>query len=423
MKAKIKLHDTQRVVWHDPHRFKVVCAGRRWGKSLLARTWILSKALETPGGLFWIVTPTYQMAKDIFWKQGFLAEFSPSAFASVNQVDLEIVTEKGARIALRSADRPERLVGVKLNGLVIDEVATIKDFDYLWETSLRPTLTDYQAQAMFISTPKGYNCFYDLWIKGQQENSEWKSWRFTTYDNPFISKEEIEKAKQELDEDTFAQEYLAEFKKYVGLVYKDFSREKHIIEPIELQSNWTYYRAIDFGFVNPTAVVFAAITDKGELIVWDEIYQSGLQTPDLAELIKQKSVGKYFAGTFADSEQASDIAELQRYGIAITPVSKKSGTNEGWTTFRIRKVTEKLRNGILKIFRNCENLIFEMENYKYHEVRSGTEVKEVPMKINDHLLDALSYLVCSLPERIEPTFEENFEPIPKQNLFDKDGFY
>jgi len=91
----------------------------------------------------------------------------------------------------------------------------------------------------------------------------------------------------------------------------------------------------------------------------------------------------------------------------VNPVSKTSGSKEeDWTTFRIRKVAEKLRSGTLKIFKNCQNLVFEFENYQYHEVREGSQVREVPLKVNDHTINALEYLICSLPDKITPTYEK-----------------
>jgi len=402
---QIKLHPNQYQTATDNHRFRVVCAGRRFGKSVLSRSIVLDWATKKQG-LYWIVSPTYQMAKDIHWKQGYNLEIPQDWILKKNEVDLEIVLKNGSRIALKSAENPDRLRGVGLSGLVVDEIAFLKDWKRIWKEALRPSLSDTKAPALFISTPLGYNHFYDLWMKGQTDDKEWKSWHFTTYDNPYIAVSEIEQAKSELDEDTFAQEYLGEFKKFTGLVYKEFSRENNVIEPIELQPNWTYYRGVDFGWVNPTAVVFVAITDKGELFVFDEIYQKGLQTPDLAQLIKQKSSGKAFTNTIADSAQIADIEELRKYGLMINPVEKTSGSpTESWTAYRIRKVNEKLKTKTLKVFSTCKNLIFEFENYQYHEIRNGSEVKEVPMKINDHAINALEYLICSLPEKIEASYE------------------
>lgn len=422
LNMRIKLHRTQLEVAKDKHRFRVVCAGRRWGKSVLSRMIVLKWAAEKPG-LYWIVSPTFVMGKDIHWKQGFNVEIPTKWIAKKNEADLEIVLANGSRIALKSAENPDRLRGVKLSGLVVDEIAFLRDWDRIWEEALRPTLTDLQAPALFISTPRGYNAFYDLWRRGQENDPDWKSWRFTTYDNPFVPREEIDQAKNELDEDAFAQEYLAEFKKFTGLVYKDFSREKHVIAPIELGPDWTFYRAIDFGWAHPTAVLFVAVDPKGIVYIYDEIYQTGLQTPDLANLINQKSAHRHFAATVADSAQASDIAELQKYGLAISPVKKTSGSrDEDWSTFRIRKVSEKLRNGKLFVFENCQNTIWEFENYRYHEVREGNTVQERPMKVNDHAMDALSYMVVTLPEWVEPTYGESnlremLEELPREEVF------
>jgi len=83
-----------------------------------------------------------------------------------------------------------------------------------------------------------------------------------------------------------------------------------------------------------------------------------------------------------------------------------------------------LREKKLFVFNNCVNTIFEFENYSYCEVNTPNGVTEKPLKVNDHLMDAIAYVVCSIPRHIEPDYaEDNFEPIPKPKLFDEDGFY
>lgn len=420
MIKQIKLHPTQFEVWEDKHRFKVVCAGRRWGKSTLALVSTLSVLGEKKEAIVAIVAPTYQQAKDIYWRdpQKIPSFIPPEIIEKKNDSELFIqIGPTKSFLYLRGSDRVDTLRGLRYDFVVLDEYASMKE--NVWEQIIQPTLLDSGGKALFISTPRGYDKFYELWKKGQGEDPQWKSWRFSSYDNPYLDRDFIEQCKKDMDEDTFGQEILAEFKKYTGLVYKDFDRSVHVIEPIELQNNWTYYRAIDFGFVNPTGVLFVAVTPDGLIYVFDEIYLSGLQTPDLAELIKQKSAGRTFVNGWADSAQISDIKELQRYGISFTPVEKTSRTNEDWTTYRIRKVTEKLRNKKLFVFKNCQNLIWEFENYRYHEVREGQQVKEVPAKINDHLLDALSYLIVSLPEWVQPEIAKYQQFIQQQPVRDE----
>jgi len=419
---EIRLHLSQFEVWQDPHRFKVVCAGRRWGKSTLAIVSALSEIGKGEKKIGAIIAPTYQQAKDIYWRdpQKLFSLIPQEAIAKRNDSELFLQLINGSFLYLRGSDRPDTLRGLRYDFVVLDEYASMKE--NVWEEIVMPALLDSGGKVLFISTPKGYDKFYELWSK---QDPEWKSWRFTSFDNPHLDKKFIDQAKKDMDEDTFGQEILAEFKKYSGLVYKSFNREKHVIDPIELKENWTFYRGVDFGWVVPTGVVFAAISDKGVIYVFDEIYQAGLQTPDLALMIKQKSGGRSFINSFADSAQAADIEELRKYGLAITPVAKTSGSSEDWTTFRIRKVNEKLQNGKLFVFKNCQNLTWEFENYKYHEVREGQEVRERPAKINDHLLDALSYLVVSLPERIEPQIDIDETELPPDDtkLFSENGFY
>jgi PBSX family phage terminase large subunit len=417
----VKLHKGgQFEVATDQHRFKVITAGRRWGKSVLSRMMVLKWATQFPGD-YWIVSPTFSMGKDIHWKQGFLNEIPARWIAKKNEAELELTLVNGSRISLRSAENPDRLRGVKLRGLVVDEIAQMRNWRDVWEEALRPTLTDYQAPAIFISTPVGYNHFYELWKKGQNNvDPMWKSWRFTSYDNPHIPNTEIEQARAELDEDSFAQEYLAEFKRFAGLVYKEFDRDRCVIEPIELKSSWTYYRGIDFGFVNPSAVVFVAIDEKGIMYIYDEIYQSGLQTPDLAQLIKQKSIGRMFTFTVGDSAQKSDIEEINKYLIPVRAVRKIQGSNnEGWQQYKIRKVSEKIKNGKMFVFSNCTHVIREFETYEYTEVKDGHLVKEIPMKLNDHALDALAYLTVEIPEVVAASHYTENDYGPKQNNFMK----
>ena len=203
---KVKLHKGQYKVVTSPKRFKVIVAGRRWGKSVLARMWLFKKAMDTPG-TYWIVAPTYGQGKEIHWKQGLLSEIPKYVIRNKNEQELEMVLVNGSRIAIRSAENPDRLRGVKLNALVVDEIASIRNWRWLWEEVLRATLTDYESPALFISTPAGYNHFFELYqrgVKGSEKyNEDYESFRFTSYDNPNVPSREIDKARESLTEDTF----------------------------------------------------------------------------------------------------------------------------------------------------------------------------------------------------------------------------
>lgn len=420
---KIKLHKTQYEVATDTHRFRIICAGRRWGKSILSELITLQWAVRQ-AGLYWIVSPTYRQSKQIHWRQ--LNQIVPrQLITKKNEVELSITLTNGSIIELKGSENPDALRGVKLKGLVIDEIASIRNWDWLWSEVLRPTLTDYQAPALFISTPKGYNHFHTLYESGQNTQdaqNEYKSWRFTSYDNPYIPKEEIDNAKKELTEDTFYQEYMADFRKYTGLVYKGFDRQAHVIEPFEIPQEWSTYRAIDFGSTNPTACLWIRVDGDDNWYITQEHYQTGQTIDYHAGIINSVSNGLSVSASYGDPSGAQWIQEFAQRGIYITPANKEAGqNNEGWVRFGIERVAEKLKvlpgryisfpsdNGSkgaqdkgmpsLFIFNTCTNTIREFETYRWKEkaVTQAQDLNEpdMPEKASDHAMDALRYFAVS----------------------------
>lgn len=418
---KVKLHDTQKTVATDPHRFKIICAGRRWGKSVLSQLIILKWATENKG-LYWIVSPTIVQSKQIHWRG--LQQIIPQAWvAKKNEVERSITLKNGSIIELKGAENPDALRGVKLRGLVVDEIASIRNWEWLWQEVLRATLTDYEAPAIFISTPKGFNHFYELWQQGQGTEGPYKSFRYTSYDNPYIPRGEIDAAKKELTDDTFAQEYMADFRKYTGLIYKEFQRETHVIEPFDIPETWSYYRGVDFGSTNPTACLWIAVDGDENWYIVDEHYQTGETIDYHAGVINSKTQGRNIAGTFGDPSGAQWIQEFAQRGIYITPATKETGqSSEGWVRFGIEKVAERLKvipghtvgsvqslsdgskqtiNGLprLFVFSSCINVIREFETYRWKE-RKVTQAQDLnepdaPEKSNDHAMDALRYFAVS----------------------------
>jgi hypothetical protein len=200
-------------VFQSKKRFKVVVAGRRGGKTNLAMSVIIEWAASTTmkkNDIFY-VAPTFQQAKDIFWD-----EFVAVARDIIQETHINtgvITFINGVKLHLKGSDRPETLRGKGLRGLVIDEYADMKPF--VWEEILRATLSDAIAPALFIGTPKGRNHFYQMAMKAKalhdDPDSDWGFWTFKTSDNPFISKEEIEKARTDMSSMKFAQEYEASF--------------------------------------------------------------------------------------------------------------------------------------------------------------------------------------------------------------------
>jgi predicted phage terminase large subunit-like protein len=217
-KLDIKLLPWQQEVWSDKHRFKVVAAGRRTGKSRLAAYLLLFNALQTEKGHVFYVAPTQGQARDIMWQT--ILEVGHPVITGSHVNNLQIKLINGATISLKGADRPETMRGVSLKFLVMDEYADMKP--EVWEQILRPALADQKGNALFIGTPMGRNHFYDLYQYGLSEEDEtFKSWHFTSYDNPLIDPNEIEAAKKNMSSFAFRQEFMASFEAQGGELFKE----------------------------------------------------------------------------------------------------------------------------------------------------------------------------------------------------------
>ena len=264
----------QQIVFADKTRFKVVAAGRRCGKSRLAATTLIIEALKCPAGSAVLyVAPTNGQARQIVWDV--LLEIGRDVIQNSHINNMDITMINGAKIYVRGADSPDTLRGVSLTYAVLDEVADIKP--EAWEKVIRASLADKKGRAIFIGTPKGRNWFYDLFKLGQSgDDPDWKSWHFTTQDNPLIDPNEIESAKKTLSSFAFQQEFLASFNNAGSDVFKQ-DWIKYGVEP----EYGSYFIAIDLaGFeevakqaanakkrLDESAIAVVKVTDDGKWFV------------------------------------------------------------------------------------------------------------------------------------------------------------
>lgn len=377
------LHNPQKEIAQSRKRFRVVNCGRRFGKTTLAVLEMIAKAVSKEDTRIAYIAPTYQQARDIAWED--LKRIALPVAIKINESRLEILvkTQEGgqSRIMLRGWEAVETLRGQKFDLLVIDEIASMRNFWVNWEEVLRPTLTDNKGHALFISTPKGFNHFYDLYNKSLKDD-DYQSFHFTSYDNPFLPKEELDKAKSEMLADRFSQEYLADFKKSEGLVYKEFDRTKHLFSDDAFVGT-ERIAGIDFGYTNPAAVVHIEKDANDNYWVTQEWYKRQQSEEMIGDYVSACKFNK----VYPDPESPSAIAVLKNKGVNVREVIKnKDSIKSG-----IDKVRELFLNNKLKIHSSCINLIEELESYSYPEKREMQNENENPIKENDHALDALRY--------------------------------
>jgi Terminase large subunit, T4likevirus-type, N-terminal len=381
----------QEIIAQDQHRWKVVIAGRRFGKTHLAIRELCFHA-RLPDQEVWYVAPTYKQAKMIVWRKLKNKLTDLKWVKKANESELSILLKNGSTIALKGADNEDSLRGVGLDYLIMDEFADI-DPEAFFEV-LRPTLADRQGKAMFIGTPKGIaNWAYDLYQMEQEYPEDWKSFQFTTIDGGNVTESEIEAARRDLDIRQFRQEFLATFETYTGRIYYAFDRAQNVKKPDNLDTS-VLYTGWDFN-IDPMSVVIA-VRQGDTLYVIDEIRMFSSNTQEAVEEIKSRyPKSKIWAYPDPAARQrktsaggATDITILSNAGFVVKAPNSHTPVRD-----RINAVNSRLcdSTGVrrLIISPECKYTIEGLERQTYKE---GTTQPDKDSGY-DHQMDALGYMV------------------------------
>lgn len=387
------LSPAQKTIANDPHRFRVVIAGRRFGKTHLAIRELAWHAKD-PMKECWYVAPSYKMAKNIVWRKLKNRLEDLNWVKKHNETELTLHLKNGSTIALKGADNYDSLRGVGLDFIVLDEFADIDP--EAWFETLRPTLSDKQGKALFIGTPKGIgNWSYEMFQNSQDDPLTWSSHQFTTIEGGWVPESEIIQAQRDLDERTFRQEYLATFETYSGRIYYAFDRAKNVVDADATEQDLAViYIGMDFNIDPMTAVI--AIRNKDDLCVIDEIRMYSSNTEEIAAEINHrypKSKKFCYPDPAARQRKTSaggitDITILQNAGFLVKAPNTHTPVRD-----RINAVNSRLcdSTGVRHLFvtKRCKYTIESLERQTY---KQGTTQPDKDSGY-DHQNDALGYLV------------------------------
>jgi len=212
----IDLHPAQLQIFKSDARFKIVVAGRRFGKSYLSAWLLLINAIQSKSKDVFYIAPTFQQAKDIMWAM--LKDLGQDLIVQAYENTAVLTLINGRKIYLKGSDRPETLRGTGISYVVLDEYASMKPV--VWEQIIRPSLADVQGRALFIGTPAGKNHFFDLYNDAEEDN-EWDRFQFRSIDNPFLPAAEIQASKKNMSTMSFRQEFEASFETFTGGIFKE----------------------------------------------------------------------------------------------------------------------------------------------------------------------------------------------------------
>ncbi len=312
----LPLHWQQGEVFDDHARFKVLAAGRRWGKTTCGRAALLESASERPGkspeNWHAYIAPDLQQARRVMWRP--LLEAVPRSWIErePNQTRMEIQLVTGQIIVCLGADSPDSLRGMGFRRVVLDEYADMPGPE-IWEPILLPALLTSDGDALIMGTPKGFDHFYELWRRGQEHRATWASWRYPTKEAPHITAEMYAALVAEYaDPRIMRQELEASFESSSGTVLGNLWKNTHVVQLADAALLKAGYRAgqvipwhvldapdwlppegakiygsVDYGFGAPCAIyLHAALADGHSRTFW-ELYQRELHDHEQARRLRE----------------------------------------------------------------------------------------------------------------------------------------
>ncbi len=396
-------------------QFININAGTRFGKTIMAAEVALEKAAVPPPegvplGIIPIIAPYAELTDKCFrWLWHWIVNKRVYGYAPRKKSERERYIEMpwGMRIEGKTAESPDTLLGDGYIFVIVDESARIKESIY--ERYIERALLDNRAGVMLISTPVGRNNHHYkrhmAWGELAKADPNYFTMDCTSYDNPHLPEGAVaemeERYRRQGMHDVFRQECLADFLTMSGAVYPNFQPMKdgkswHVQE-FGLNHEQPIYLGIDWGFKNPFVCLFAQITGDDRVLIFDEIYRSGMTDDECARAVIAK-LAEY-------NLKVSDVE--QGFADPSSPEGKQTFRNHGISMYEPRgerKVKlNDVSDGIVAVrglygredkpgivwHPRCVNGRRETEGYCFSEKSHDDK----PVKVNDHAPDAKRYLV------------------------------
>lgn len=425
MKATLKLyqpHDKQLEFHNNKQRYRVAAWGRQSGKSTACLNELVRKAWERPATRYWFVSPTYGQATIQYRRLVGMLWSCPEVMLKKNQSELRVKLVNNSEISFKSGDNFDNLRGETLHGVVVDEVRD--QHPELWPMVLRPMLTTTRGWAAFVSTPSGFDQFFDL-AERAKTDTDWAFMSAPSTCNPLFTQQEYEAAKRELSEAEFAQEINAEFRDlHSGSVYVGFSEANlALTSPLVGSGQFSNMLPIIVGLdfnLSPMAWVIGQ-ERNGSFYFFDEIYIKKSHTQEAAfELIQRlKAIDLkaptqvILAGDATGKAGQRAAAGKSDYAILCEMLTDAGIRYENRTPEanpaikdRINTVNAKLKSatGTHHLFVNpktCPNLVRDFQRVTWKQ--GGAFILDQTSNPDlTHISDATGYVVCAMSKLWQP---------------------
>lgn len=378
-------------------RWAVMVAHRRCGKTVACVNDLLRAALTTgrENARYAYLAPQWNQAKDVAWT--YIRQFAGVVpGVEFNESELRADFPNGARIRLYGADNPDRLRGIYLDGVILDEYADMRP--QVWGEVIRPLLADRQGWAVWIGTPKGRNAFYDLWSGATESN--WFRLMLKASETNLIAHEELREAARQMTPEQYDQEFECSFEAaIVGAYYAkelaEADKESRITN-VPVEKSHQVHVAWDLGIGDSTALVFGQMVGREWRIV-DYYEASGVGLDHYAKVLNDKgyNYGTQILPHDANAKELgtgkSRVEVLASLGVRNVKVLKQQGIDDG-----INAVRMTLPKCWFDANR-CKQLLEALRQYRTEYDDKRRVFKNSPLHDwTSHAADAFRYLCLGM---------------------------
>jgi len=429
-KIDFKLHDYQLEVAACDEREIVICAGRRWGKSAICGYAVARKFLrlwkEVSEGKrdsikIWIVAPTYELSRKVYaYVVKFLLKVDPKIKRFMTDRPApQIKLSEGIWIQCKSTTEPQSLLGEELDMLVLDEAACISKriwFDYLIPTTMSK---DRNCQSFFISTPRGKNWFYDLWMRAKEKDA---AFHYTSLDGVSITQEEWDRIKESSPKDLFQQNFEATFLEESASVFRGI---REIVSPnclSEPKGGQNYIMGVDLAQINDFTVIFVLDKATNRIVFKDRfhklsyplqvkrIYETAMKYNNAKIILELNNVGVAIANTL--QEQGARVEGFKTVGTISKDFEKKGSKQQA-----IEKLAVDIEHRNLTI-PDWDILIDELSVFGCELTGSGNIKYGAPEGMHDDCVMALAFANWGLQSKSKIEYIKAKRSIPnKRKIF------
>lgn len=359
----------------------------------------------------------------------------------VADAEVHIKSKNGkAVVYFIGLDEPGKIDSMNLSGFAIDEASQTTEEAFL---KLQGRLRNPKGlrKGLLVGNPKGRDHVYRYFVSKlairPEAHYKYKMIVAPSTENVHLPEGYIEGMLSSYSKERIQRDVMGSFDSFEGMIFSEFNRMVHVVEPYEIPAYWTRIIGLDHGFTNPAAAIFGAVDHDGNIVIYDEFYQPEMLIENICKQgiipkIKKDKIDAIYidpstkakrnqSGGKAFSDFSTYVENLPDR-IPLLPANNEvsAGIDRIKSFLKVNPKTGKPR---MTIFSNCINLIEEIGEYRWAELSANQEgsknQKEEPRKYNDHACDAWRYLVMSRPdpslEHKTPDYKKGW-PTPEKRI-------